>query len=176
MEELTNKKCKHRDFFVVTIAFGIGVECPKIKKRVIHLSVPYTMEEYFQEADRAGRDGLPAKATIYYNSYDTSRRKRGLQDIMIKFVKSTSDWKREIILQYFGNICSCELCISEAEKPKFVTEVDLQSTAPAGSIAVSKERETFFVRGLSLFVIPWVLPGLMCWQCGPVNWFQLRVS
>jgi len=214
------------------------------------------MEEYFQEADRAGRDGLPAKATIYYNSYDTSmawrhavssgvgraentrndqqalkrtrrktrtasiaapssfvyvicnrdchsrvglyshsrrcsastwrytivsrderlptsKRKRGLQDIMIKFVKSTSDWKREIILQYFGNICSCELCISEAEKPKFVTEVDLQSTAPAGSIAVSKERETFFVRGLSLFVIPWVLPGLMCWQCEPVNWFQL---
>ena len=44
------------------------------------------MEEYFQEAGRAGRDGLPAKATIYYNAYDTSKAKRGLRDIMIKFV------------------------------------------------------------------------------------------
>ena len=41
------------------------------------------MEEYFQEAGCAGRDGLPAKATIYYNAYDTSKAKRGLQDIMI---------------------------------------------------------------------------------------------
>ena len=120
------------------------------------------MEEYFQEAGRGGRDGLPAKATIYYNAYVTSKAKRGLQDIMIKFVKSTADWKREIILQYFGyqasnrtdgghdccdyhrNICSCELCLSEAKKPKFVTEVDLQSTAPTGSITVSKEQRDLF--------------------------------
>jgi len=153
MEELTNKKCKHRVFFV-TIA---------------HLGVPYTMEEYFQEAGRAGRDGLPAKATIYYNPYDTSKAKHGLQDIMIKFVKSTSDCKREIILQYFGyqapdrtdgghdccdyhrNICSCELCVSEAKKPKFVPEVDLQSTAPTGSITVSKEQRDLFHQRLLSF-------------------------
>ena len=60
------------------------------------------MEEYFQEAGCAGRDGLPAKATIYYNGYDTSKAKRGPQDIMIKFVKSTSNCKCKIILQYFG--------------------------------------------------------------------------
>ena len=167
MEELTNKKCKHRVFFV-TIAFGIGIDCPNIR-RVIHLGVPYTMEEYFQEAGRAGRDGLPAKATIYYNAYDTSKAKRGLQDIMIKFVKSTSDCKREIILQYVGyhapdrtdgghdccdyhrNICSCELCVSEAKKPKFVPEVDLQSTAPTGSITVSKEQRDFFRQRLLSF-------------------------
>ena len=59
MEELTNRKYKHRVFFV-TIAFGIGIDCPNIR-RVIHLGVPYTMEEYFQEVGRAGRDGLPAK-------------------------------------------------------------------------------------------------------------------
>lgn len=167
MEELTNNKCKHRVFFV-TIAFGIGIDCPNIR-RVIHLGVPYTMEEYFQEAGRAGRDGLPAKATIYYNAYDISKAKRGLQDIMIKFVKSTSDCKREIILQYFGyqapdrtdgghdccdyhrNICSCELCVSEAKKPKFVTEVDLQSTAPTGSITVSKEQRDLFRQRLLSF-------------------------
>lgn len=67
------------------IAFGIGIDCPNIR-RVIHLGVPYIMEEHGQEAGRAGRDGLPAKATIYYNAYDTSKAKRGLQDIMIKFL------------------------------------------------------------------------------------------
>ena len=126
------------EFFFVTIAFGIGIDCPNIR-RVIHLGVPYTMEEYFQEAGRAGRDGLPAKATIYYNAYDTSKAKRGLQDVMIKFVKSASDCTCEIIVQYFGyqapnrtdgghdccdyhrSICSCELCVIEARKPKFVT-------------------------------------------------------
>ena len=136
------------------------------------------MEECFQEAGRAAGDGLPAKAAIYYNAYDTSKAKRGLQDVMIKFVKSsTSDCKREIILQYFGyqapdrtdgghdccdyhrNVCSCELCISQAKKPAFVTEVAPQSTGPAGSFIVPKNRETFFVRGLLVFVIPWVLPG-----------------
>ena len=122
------------------------------------------MEEYFQEAGRAGRDGLPVKATIYYNAYDTSKSKRGLQDIMIKFVKSTADCKREIILQYFGyqapnrtdgshdccdyhrNIYSCELCLSEAKKTKFVTEVDLQSTAPTGS---REQRDLFRQRLLT---------------------------
>lgn len=156
------------EFFFVTIAFGIGIDCPNIR-RVIHLGVPCTMEEYFQEAGRAGRDGLPAKATIYYNAYDTSKAKRGLQDIMIKFVKSTSDCKREIILQYFGyhapdrtdgghdccdyhrNICSCEFCVSEAKKPKYVPEVDLQSTAPTGSITVSKEQRDLFCQRLLSF-------------------------
>ena len=41
MEELTKRKCKHR-VFVVTIAFGIGIDCPNIR-RVIHLGVPSTM-------------------------------------------------------------------------------------------------------------------------------------
>ena len=65
------------EVFFATIAFGIGIECPNIR-RVVHLGVSYTMEEYFQEAGRAGRDGLPAKATMYYNAYDTSKAKRGL--------------------------------------------------------------------------------------------------
>ena len=88
---------------------------------------------------------------------------------MIKFVKSTSDCKCEIILQYFGyqaprridgdhdccdyhrNLCSCELCKSEAKKPKFVTEDDLQNTAPAGSITVSKEQRDLFRQRLLTF-------------------------
>ncbi|XP_068716964.1 ATP-dependent DNA helicase RecQ-like [Montipora capricornis] len=83
MADLVNNKCKHRVFFV-TIAFGIGIDCPNIR-RVVHLGVPYTMEEYYQEAGRAGRDGLPSEAIVYYNCHDISKAKRGLQDTMIKF-------------------------------------------------------------------------------------------
>ena len=90
---------------------------------------------------------------------------------MIKFVKSTSDCKREIILQYFGyqapnrtdgghdccdyhrSICSYELCVIEAKKSEFVPEVDLQSTctAPASSITVSKEQRDLFRQRLLTF-------------------------
>jgi ATP-dependent DNA helicase RecQ len=37
-------------------------------RNVIHIGVPYTLEEYFQEASKAGRDGLYSKAVIHYNS------------------------------------------------------------------------------------------------------------
>lgn len=185
MEELAKNECKRRVFFV-TIAFGIGIDCPNIR-RVIHLGVPYTMEEYFQEAGRAGRDGLPAEAIIYHNSYDTSKAKRGLQDTMIKFAKSTSECKRDIILQYFGyhapkrndgghnccdyhrNICLCELCTSEAEiVPEIVPEDDLNSTAPAGIIAVSKEQRDIFRQKLLSFRERRF--KVMCWKCKPINW------
>ena len=165
MEELVNNKSKHRVFFV-TIAFGIGIDCPNIR-RVIHLGVPYTMEEYFQEAGRAGRDDLPAEAIIFYNSYDTSKAKRGLQDCMVKFVKSTSDCKRNIILQYFGyhapkrsdgghnccdyhrNICTCELHLcksSSNEKQATVSEGEQHgSTAvTASTVSVSNEQRDLF--------------------------------
>ena len=58
----------------VTVAFGIGVDLKDIR-RVIHIGVPYSMEEYFQEIGRGGRDGLPSTATLYYNSHDLSKRK-----------------------------------------------------------------------------------------------------
>ena len=64
---LINNTCKARVLFV-TVAFGIGVDVPSIRRE--HIGVPRMMEEYFQEVGRAGRDGLPAVATIYYNRYD----------------------------------------------------------------------------------------------------------
>ena len=89
MEDLVTGKCKHRVFFV-TVAFGIGIDCREVR-RVIHLGVPLTMEEYYQEAGRAGRDGLPATAVMYYNSYDISKGKKGLQDTVVTFATSISE-------------------------------------------------------------------------------------
>lgn len=57
------------------------------------------MEEYFQEADRAGRDGLPAKAHLYFNSYNISKGKKHFSETMRAYTQSKK-CKREIILNY----------------------------------------------------------------------------
>ena len=61
----------HRVLFV-TIAFELGIDRNDIR-RVVHIGVPYSMDDYCQEVGRAGRDGLPAGADKYYNSYDISK-------------------------------------------------------------------------------------------------------
>ena len=98
VQDLVSGKAKLRLLFV-TVAFGIGVDVSNIR-RVFHIGVPHTIEEYFQEAGRGGRDGLPACSTIYYNSYDLAPS-QNLSAHMNDLVKADK-CKREIILNYFG--------------------------------------------------------------------------
>ena len=53
------------------------------------------MEEYFQEAGRAGRDGLPAKAHVYYNSYDISKGKKKHLSQVMRYYMQKQKCKRE---------------------------------------------------------------------------------
>ena len=85
----------------VTVAFGIGIDVQNIR-RVIHIGVPHTMEEFFQEAGRCGRDGLPASSTVYYNNHDISSSRKVCQE-MIDYVLSDDVCKRKKILSHFGH-------------------------------------------------------------------------
>ena len=85
IDGLTLGKSKLRIVFA-TVTFGVGLELKDIRQ-IIHVGLPCTMEEYFQEAGRASRDGLPSKAHIYYNnSYDTSKARKHLSSVMRDFV------------------------------------------------------------------------------------------
>lgn len=125
LDEIVRGECKAKVLFV-TVAFGIGVDVHNIR-RVIHIGVPKTMEEYFQETGRAGRDGENAVATLYYNGRDIGRGKNPVSDVMRQLATSQT-CKREIILHYFGHempnrsdlhsccdyhkaICDCQTCI-----------------------------------------------------------------
>jgi hypothetical protein len=100
IQDLVSGQSKLRLLFV-TVAFGIGVDVHDIR-RIIHIGVPRTIEEYFQEAGRGGRDGLPASSTIYYNSYDLASS-RNISPHMRELVTVADKCKREIILNYFGH-------------------------------------------------------------------------
>lgn len=88
----------HRVLFV-TIAFGLGIDCSNIR-HVIHIGVPYTMEDYCQEVGRVGRH--PARVDIYYNSYDISKSRENMWNVMRNFAQS-KQCKWEMILSYFDH-------------------------------------------------------------------------
>ena len=85
-----------------TVAIGIGVNLSGIR-HVVHISVPGTTESIYQEIGRAGRDGKPSKASIYYNGHDISLKKTGMTSAMRSFCSEEDKYLRDIILDYLGS-------------------------------------------------------------------------
>ena len=123
------------DVIVATIAFGMGIDKSNIRF-VIHADLPKSVENYYQETGRAGRDGDAAHCTLLFSPGDISKlrffidtmtdvneRKRSL-DALSKVVSfaSTSICRRRSLLDYFGehyphdNCNSCDICLGTRER------------------------------------------------------------
>lgn len=99
---------------VATNAFGMGIDKPDVRT-VIHIDLPDTLEAYFQEAGRAGRDEQKAYAVLLYDKYDITKLKKRVKD-------NFPD--REFIVQVYHKLC-CYYEIAVEEGEGFMHDFDL---------------------------------------------------
>lgn len=140
---LSNEERKHNqdlfikdkvDIIVATIAFGMGIDKPDVRL-VVHHCLPKTLEGYYQEVGRAGRDGLASECVLFYSYADKMKHEFFINQIedqtekenvraklnqVIDFCEA-SVCRRKAILSYFDenylsdNCQNCDFCLSEKE-------------------------------------------------------------
>ncbi len=88
-------KRDHLQLIVATVAFGMGVNKPNIRY-VVHFDLPRTIEAYYQETGRAGRDGVAAEAVMFFDPADVARMRKWIE------TDEMSDERREVTLHRFN--------------------------------------------------------------------------
>ena len=147
-----------------TIAFGMGVDKPNVRL-VVHYDLPKTIEGYYQETGRAGRDGLPSECVLFFSYGDKSNQEYFIRQIedaaerrnaeakLAKMVEygDEKSCRRAFLLDYFGeewreeSCGACDVCLTASEQPEAAGAYDGTETAQKVLSAVIRTGERFGV-------------------------------